>query len=358
MRDSGWAGCALHVILPDVRPLVLGTSMAAMCAVAAACTEPFEAKSIVLAPRILAIVAEPPEAAPGEDVRLSTMVAFPRAAPDARAPDVELRYRACPRLDDGVPGFAGMQYGAVQDDRGCRGDAPFVIQLDVAPDGTATLPGALTAVAFDNLEAAAATYGDLLPAETLALIVETTGLPVAIEVDLYVDGAFVMRAFKRVLLTRRETRGTNPPHPRFAVSDSYVQSRTPGTSPFVCVPESAAPIVEAAGVVELTPTRLRTDESADAGVADPNDVLDDDWRETFPVIDIRGELLEAHEGAYYAWFATGGHFTREETREPDPVTRWTPPDVHGELHHLWLVVRDGHGGTSACSAAVEVVRTE
>lgn len=322
-----------------------------------ACTEPFDSKSIVKAPRILAIVADPPEAAPGQDVRLSAMVALPRSRSDA-TPAIELRYRACPRFDDGVPGFAGMQYGAVQDERGCRSDSPFVIGLAIDEDGYAVLPGALTAAAFESLEAAAVTYGDLLPAETLRLIVETTGLPVAIEVELYVDGAFVMRAFKRVLLTRRETRGTNPPHPRFAIGERYVQSRSASTSAFECVPETTPPIVEAGRAIELTPTRLRTEDDADAGASDPNELRDDDWRETFPVIDIRGELLEAREGAYYGWFATGGSFSDEESREPDPVTRWTSPNVYGERHQLWLVVRDGHGGTSACRADVEVVRTE
>lgn len=319
-----------------------------------ACTEPFDPQSIVKGPRILAIVAEPPEAAPGQDVTMTAMVALPRRPPTLGTPRVELRYRVCPRLDEGLPGFAGMQYGVVQDDRGCREDAPFVAELDVDDLGVATLPGTLTELAYTSVEAAAETYGDLLDEETLTLILDTTGLPLAVEVDLYVDDAFVMRGFKRVLITRRATRGTNPPLPRFAVHESHVTARGDEALPFVCRPEGAAPVVSAGEAVEITPTRLDIPEAHAAGAIDG---LDPDWRETFPVIDINGQVLEAHEGAYYNWFATGGSFSREDSREPDPVTRWTPPREELGVHHLWLVVRDGHAGTSACRAEVEVVRT-
>lgn len=303
-------------------------ALGATAVLAAACTDPFEPRSLVQNPRVLAIVAEPPEAAPGQDVRLTALV----ADPDERA--FALRWRVCARRDS-ILGFSSMQYGEVRDDRGCRDDSGFFLELATDADGSTTLPGAVTEVAFDRLEAAAAAYGELIPADTLRRILDTAGLPLAVELEALDGDEIVARAFKRVNLTRREERGTNPPPPRFT-ADGEQLAAVAGAAPFACAPAVEPTLVRRNAEVQLAP-----DPDVDA------------WLETFPVIDVRGQVQQAREGAYYAWFSTGGRFSRETTHAPDATTRWRAPDEPGP-YPLWLVVRDGHGGTSACRAELLV----
>ena len=82
----------------------------------------------------------------------------------------------------------------------------------------------------------------------------------------------------------------------------------------------------------------------------------EDWLESYRVLDARGELQERAERAFYSWYATGGDFDRQVTRSPLRNQLWTAPREPG-ANRLWLVVRDGHGGTSACGMDVTVDET-
>jgi hypothetical protein len=77
------------------------------------------------------------------------------------------------------------------------------------------------------------------------------------------------------------------------------------------------------------------------------------WLETFPVIDTGGRFVTGEEHAYYSFFSTGGRFDQEVTRAPAREEIWRTPRTPGP-YPLFVVVRDGHGGTSWCRAAVEV----
>jgi hypothetical protein len=83
---------------------------------------------------------------------------------------------------------------------------------------------------------------------------------------------------------------------------------------------------------------------------------DEPWLETYTVIDARGAEDERREKAFYSWFVTGGELSEGITEAPLRNELWTAPRVtEPRKHGLFVVVRDGHGGTSACALAVEVL---
>jgi hypothetical protein len=93
-------------------------------------------------------------------------------------------------------------------------------------------------------------------------------------------------------------------------------------------------------------------------VLDPVDVPDSDegevdWRERYEVIDLTGRFLTLSEQPYYAWYSNAGRLDQEQTTEPADEELWRAPSVPGR-HALWLVVRDGHAGSSACRIDVAV----
>ncbi len=315
--------------------------------VATGCIDPdFEPASRVSRPRVLAIVADRPEIAPGEDARLHAVVA---GADDAT---VEVRYWMC--LGDGTlaaGGFGGAgafgtqgaeQFGGGVPDPGCDPRNSFTTPL-VIEDGHAVLPGACPdpAAPWQCTAGIASLFSTLgsssgAPPELVERIVDTVGVAVTVSAELWVDGALAERAFKRVALTRRASPTINPPPPRFAVGDVWMSARG-GADPHDCVPERGErPVVSGLAEVRLRP--------------DPGDV---DWIDTFPVVSVEGELIEGRENAFYSWFSTAGEFDPEISVAPERDTIWLSPDVDG-VYPLWVVVRDGHLGTSACRAEVEV----
>jgi hypothetical protein len=293
-----------------------------------ACAGDLDPPSIVKTPRVLAVVASPPIAPPGEDVEVTAMVVDPEDRP------LRLSWTACSRFE-ALGGNQSLQYSEEAPTEGCVEGAPGVFDLERRGD-TGVLRGVLTALVYEDLEALAATYGEGLPPDLLQFVVETSGLPVTIGLTVRTGSYELVRSFKRVLIFTGEPRGTNPPEPRFAVGERWVSARDV-EEPFVCEPEDGEPIaLDAGSDVVLTP--------------DPDDEA---WQEDYRIIDASGAVVDRHEDSYYSWFSTGGSFEEEQTQAPLRDTVWRAPRAAG-AYPLWIVVRDGHGGTSACRAQVEV----
>lgn len=274
-----------------------------------ACGNSFDPPSLVLGPRLLAIIAEPPETAPGNDVTIRPIVANAEGLTFEVSVDLGTRALAI---------SAGQRtIGELRD------------PIALAWDGeTATLRGEDTQAAIDDLLALIEGAEVGTPEAVVRQVYESVGLTIAIDVRAYDrDGALVLDGYKRVVLTPRTGVTTNPPPPRFSIDGTLV---TPDTDPFVCGGEV---VVE--GTILLEP--------------DP----DEPWLETFPSLDLEGRVQEGSEAAYYSWFSTGGDFAFDVTRAPDRAVEWTVPEEPGE-YPLWLVVRDGHLGVSACRASVVV----
>lgn len=286
----------------------------ALLLILAACEGPsFDAPSIVLGPRVLAAVADPPELAPGTDVRVAVLTA------EAEGTTLELT--------------ADLSTAALALGAGQRlGDDAEPIAL--VPDGDAwVLPAAATEDAIDALFEEIGDAPPETPEHVVRFVYETVGLPVRIDITMRdADGEVILEAFKRVVLTSRPTPTTNPPPPRFRVGDAWASGTDEA---FRCAWEASPAIVPIGAVATLTPD------------------LEEPWLESFPVLDLEGAVITGTEAAYYSWFSTAGDFTFDVTRSPGRETEWTAPETPGP-RPLWLVVRDGHLGVSACRVDVDV----
>jgi hypothetical protein len=277
----------------------------------AACANDFDPPSIVLGPRLLAIAAEPPETAPGGDIVLTPITANADGLTFEWTADLSTRALAS----------SAGQYTV--------GEAATPITL-VWDGENATLSGETTRAAIDALFAILGDAELGTPEGVVRYVYETVGLTFVVDVRAYdQDGALVLDGFKRVVLTPRDGVTTNPPPPRFAIDGQWVSARE--GDPHLCTPA----ITIEAGTVMLEP--------------DP----EEPWLETFPSLDLEGRVVEGEEAAYYSWFSTGGEFTFGVTRVPERAAEWETPEEPGE-YPLWLVVRDGHLGISACRATVIV----
>jgi hypothetical protein len=297
--------------------------VSALALACGACVElpDFERRSEVTGPRVLALVAEPPEARPGQDVALSLLL--------VEAQDFTVRWRACAGFD----GFGGAQY-ETEPDEGCGGGTA----LPLGEGATATLSGAVSQALWENLALAEVILGNALPRGTIERVRTSVGLPFLVEADVMADGRRI-RAVKRVLISERSDPHVNPPPPRFALGELAI-SAVPG-EPFACAAEGGErPVLAPGEQLELVP------EVGGDGEQEP-------WLERYSVLDLRGELTERDEVAFYSWFSTGGRLSEEITKSPLRNELWRTPASAG-CHRLWLVVRDGHGGTSACGVDVTV----
>jgi hypothetical protein len=295
----------------------------ALAAVLVGCIElpDFPEASRVASPRVLAIVAEPPEINPGEQVTLSLVV--------AGAMDYTASWAACGAFDSFIGG--GAQYGDDQEDDGCaeRG-------LDLGEGKEVVLPGVFGQALFENFELATRILGGTLPEDTVRHIRDSVGLPFLIEANVVADGKAI-RAVKRVLISERATPHENPPAPRLTLGEIEVEPDL--TRQYGC---------RAAGD---TSARLPRDELIE--IVPATDDGEEPWLEDYQVIDARGELQDRTERAFYSWFSTGGEFDRDVTKSPLRNQIWRTPATPGS-YPLWVVVRDGHGGVSACEVEVEI----
>jgi len=279
----------------------------------------FPSESSITAPRVLTVVTDPPEVTPGSALSVSALV--------VDADDVEIEYRICGTFDGP---FGGAQFGE-RDDEDCgdraliRGSGP-----------TWTVPAEALQAFWDNADLAETILGGTLSAETIDAIRNSVGVPLLIEITVQADGR-ELRATKRVLLSENPTPHTNPPPPQFEFGGREVKADP--NEPWTCA--AVRPLIAKPGAkIELAPA-----------VTDGTEA----WVEPYRVINARGEVEERTERAFYSWFATGGNFESHLTRAPLRNQVWTAPEKSGRFS-LWLVVRDGHGGASACGFDVRVDR--
>ena len=306
----------------------------------AACDSDFESRTEVSRPRVLAIVAEAPEVAPGVDVAVEAMVVDPEGR------TLERRWSMCTTAESaggfatGPPGGGGSEPSP---DPGCDESSPFTTMLPTTDTGGTIVPGTCA----DPTEPWRCTSGIValfsgigamgsLPPELIEQLIDTVGITLTVNLDVYLDGELAERAFKRIAITRRADVTTNPPAPRFRIGDQWVSARGVA-EPFTCIPEDGVtPVLPALAEVALAP--------------EP----DEDWFETFPIVGLDGSQIEGDESAFYSWFSTGGSFEPELSTAPERDTLWTTPQEAG-TRPLWVVVRDGHLGASACRIDVEVL---
>lgn len=287
-----------------------------------ACTGGLDSPTLVKTPRILAILADPPESAPGTDIRLGVIAHVPS---DPEGLTTTYAWRLCASLP------------RVLDAADIPADLPLPDTCETLPSTgpTATIPGSETAALAMLLRSLPA--GGSFDASFLTRILDTAGIPFQVEVDvLDASGAVLITGVKTVAITTRTEPPptTTPPVVLFSVGEQDV-AMPDDLFDFRCMPTAGPLVARAAEEVEITPI---------PGI---------DWTEDFLVYDYSGVVRTGHENEYYSFYATGGAIETETTRPPDRETRWTPPEEPGTVR-LWLIVRDGHLGTRGCHVDVTV----
>jgi hypothetical protein len=311
-----------------------------MLALATGCGS-FEAASIVLDLRPLAIVADPPEVVVDFDVEQPDQIPdLPRVTVRALLADprenrrLDFRYRIC----------------AETQSRRC--DEPDTIIL-LAGEGTIEDPELTASTADATIEVNALLLEEALRLDDLQGF---GGIGVQVELRVVPEGgseADAIYAAKRIIYAPRIPASRVPnQNPHFSVLTADLVD-FPGTR---CDDPDGVPLVVAPD------QQIILEPSEPEGIREPY---------VLPTLD--GGSREFVENIRYSWFATAGDWTSEETGGPKdlfgnvPVlfTKWRAPDGDGLTAleertggrvDLWVVQRDERGGTSFLRRCVRVVR--
>lgn len=301
------------------------------------------APSLVVSERLLAVRADPPEAAPGATVTLRALV----VGPDGTRADPPVRWAWClaPKpltTDNSVA------------DR-CLGDgADVVLPLGgPGPAAQATLPADACARFGPDTPPATSgepparprdpdvTGGYYQPARALVSggdVAPLAGFGFArLTCNLAAAPIEVVQAFRRRYVANR-----NP------TLDAVRATRSDdGSAMQPLRPEGDA---QAAGHATVSPggsLGLVARWSADSP-------------ETFPVFDReQRQLVEQREALRVSWYATAGRFEHDRTGRDgadtslDSENEWTAPEQPGFVH-LWVVLRDSRGGVDYRGYLIEV----
>lgn len=287
------------------------------------CIESLDPIEVVVTPRVLAMVADRPESAPGQDVAVDVMLFAPADVPRP----LSLRFRSC--LDvAGVLDASGLPAQAAPPGRDC--------DEQTLPEGTPyVVRGERTEELVRAIDALAALGGD---AGLVREVLGSAGLAFYVDVDvLDAEGEVRASAYKRVAITTRAPT-TNPPPPSFRLGDREIVT----AGRFACAAVDGAPI-------ELT-----GDSPYALEPILPSDASEEPWLEEYPIFDFTGGVRVVRENAYYTWLVSGGSLSVHTGFPPERGSEWRAPREPGE-HALWLVVRDGHLGQSACRLGVRVL---
>ncbi len=330
-----------------------------------ACANDLDREPLVKSPRILAIVTDPPEALPGQDVHVRVL-AF-----DPMGRELHYAFRFC--IDP-----AALLGGFTPDGSNGQGVVQPICFPLRADHNTATVPGALTQAIATQLPMYAAMGG--INADTATAVLATVGLPLQIRVALSAPDpagvdAPVVSGLKLFGLTTRATRTTNPPYVFFSVGGSvFLGGVDPSSFECELFPFSDPPVFRGS-VPDARPGHpdIHVARVALRPLDDPFQ-----WMETYPYFDYSSGIQTGREGAYYSWFTTSdvnvpcmhsachtiveGDDTTQVSATADPTDPsalmqrdavWELPSTPG-TYDLWLVVRDGHAGEAACHTTIEV----
>lgn len=306
------------------------------CAVAAGCGIEFERASEVLDRRVLALSAEPPElvldgsGAPGPVV-VRALVG------DAGGLDAPVAYewRTC------VPTGAGSSGG--YDSAAGRCDV--------------TTPSTLAAAGTLPLDALALEVAIPEPVQQAMRGLAAQGQPISLYVDAQLKLAAepeALFALKRIVLSppvpagRRANR--NPRLAAVLLDGEPWEPGVPRRMKFHACEEKVTAVDPSRRGVNSPTCEHRIDPVFDAAEAEPYRVQTFDRNP-----DGTPATLDLQERLRFSWFANRGSFSRGNTSQPgsldretaDPLsTRWRePPEKPTGGVTLWVVVRDGRGGT-------------
>ncbi len=287
-----------------------------LAALLGGCIEELAPKNRVSGPRILDIVADRPEINFGQSSRLSVLLAGTRGAP-------RYRWYACITSDFARPGMSLANFGEATFE-GCFGEGSPRKSIGAEPTVTYVARPYIP----ELVESVAMRFGAFLSPATFRGLVRDIGLVEGVGVEVDVDGV-TLRGFKRIVVSLNPTPNTNPPPPRVQINRVWVS--TAGREDGTCAPEDGTTLRLPRGtMVDLVP--------------EPGE---ERWYERYKVLTPAGQLVERSENAFYSWYATNGAFARGLTQSPTRNNVWGAQS-YPRAETMWILLRDGHGGTSWC----------
>ncbi len=260
-------------------------------------------------PRILAVVADPPEIRPGETARFRALITDPNGELGSTA------WIACPS-DGGGIGF-GCAIDPAFDfenaslealtEAGFIGFEPFLPPVYTAP-----------ADALDGLDARASSEG-------IYVTVTLAALPKDLDPS-------ALAATDSALLGGLDVSAIPVAYKRLVVSDAP----SPNHNPEVWGVTVDGTLVPQGTVVEVDPG-----ETYEIGL-----VLTDDSVESYLYLGPDGVWQQRIEQPYAHWYATGGAVLEEITLDPYLQADWAAPDAAEGVADgtIWAVLRDRRGG--------------
>lgn len=348
---------------------------------ATACSPGFDPASLILAPRVIAVVADPPEAVPGQTVSLAPVVASPTGTLVQGAGSTTTWWR-CPDDDsDALGDFWQCSVPAERRDLGAG--VPYV---DTVPDdlfGPPPAPGQ----PFDPNAASQKLLGALLG------YWRVVGTTIAAD-DVSIESFKRIPVFLPVPLAQLDARlgaidvhvdqsgalapNTNPLLTAVLVHDGDVDGPTvetlePGHT-YVFRPLIDERQLEAFFSLKMNIAGLNLEDPASLGELDIDELL------------TRFERQQRCEIPTFNWYVTAGRIRREITVDEGIIARVYDergvacPAVEGDLRtaeteytaptgdddedplpadgivHGWVVLRDGRGGTATLSFDLPITR--
>lgn len=318
------------------------------------CLEDLPRPSLVDDVRILAVGNAPAEARPGDAVTLSALVVDPLDRPRT------LRWATCLIPEQGFGFFGGSTEtsssggnGYGRDDPGscftlAAAGEPWARELGSGETVTLDVPADL----FDDDEALKVAYGlpdDVsLPEELRTLFLGVAGVNLTVSLRVDVDGR-TLEASKRVNVGLPSVLPDNPANENPSAATFHlarkVDLETPpptGTPPVdgSCFIDADGPLVLTRGTrYILTPLNVPDPQPTYAALLSGS------------TTDMPFELAYRQENWFFAWFSTIEGLDKDASKaSAAPVNTILVPDDAPDSGDLWVVVRDGRGGTAWCAS--------
>jgi hypothetical protein len=249
---------------------------------------------------VFAILADHPEVNPGETVTLTPYLSDLKG--QGRA--IVFSSEAC--VDPGV-GYGAEPTCAGQPTRAVLAFGADVTGLS-APDYT----GAVTSTIAVPVPDASVLFAGASDRDRF------NGVNYLVTVDFGLPDGSTLRAFRRIVVSTRPTKNTNPAY-------------------------GPVPIADGGGLVPIFPT---TDVALSAGVT-PGSI------ETFSEIQLDGTTVERTETIETTWYISEGDLSLKITNNSNP-TVFTPPATRPSDHNLVIVIitRDKREGVTASRLAL------
>jgi len=300
--------------------------------------------------RVLGIQAEPPEVAPGDTVTLSALVV------DFEERAISFAWSACVLPERGSGPFGGgaetgasggVGYG-IDDGGSCLEiktvDPGLVIDLGNQEQALLTIPGDLLSD-WSNIATAYGLPPDKpLPAEARQGLTDIAGVNMIITLEVRA-GDDVLVALKRVNVSTAGEKNANPIDAVFHMTtvddtqDAPVKAETPA--------DGSCLTTEHGGLLSVVPGKHLI-----TALNVPTDLVE------YPVLSIGTtvdlvDILTTQETVYYSVFSTVGKFSKRVFKSGGTRrVRWSVKEDDVGDARLWVVTRDGRGGTTWCEQSI------